>query len=548
MTQNVAAHAALAAVPAGLTLGQRQKAANDNLRVAGAVVSANNVFDAWAKHGGGRTDTSLLGRMFVHRHRGVGLESVTAADNSTDAVVKHALKRGAEINADSQDARALVALAVPLTDGEQCIVVITEIGFRAAAALPLIGQPVVVFNVDDTHCLSQSVGERDALVLTLVVRICGVAVPLAHAVHYSATQTTFEAIFRVFDEHLGLNQLTHSIRVSFMSDDSDAQRNAIRTVFGQGVRVLQCIFHVFKRLRQHVVQYAALVQTGSDGTLVKVGPKQVYQFIRANTSCTTVQLQQILDDVCELVDGLQRKRILEERDSIINAINAKLTKHVNAKELKPKGHNHRRGRKKAAARAAAADDDVDDDGPPRAGDPLDGDNVTAPDSPLIHLVYDMIMASDAKEFQKKRRELSLQALLCGMGDFVYHYLFGSHGYLCDGKRDDIVFHKTKLDHWGDLTNNTSEQLHRVYADHMLQGRNRARGLLELVDMLITFQHTRVVQNLSQAVYGHADSSPYRKARSKSLALDRRVEAVPHSIKTRVWWSAWATSPCSSCPA
>ena len=539
MSQIVAAHAALAAVPGGLSLGHRQAVANEQLRAAGGAFSANDQFDAWTNASATRTQTLQLGRMWVLRNHDNGaLKPAIAADNAVDAVVKHALERGATINADSRYERALFAVAVPLLDGEQAVVMVTEIGFRAVAALAQTGQPVVVFSVDDTHGLLQSPESGgDMLVLTLVVRICGVAVPLAHAAHVSQTQAAYEAIFRVIEEQLRLKQLLQQemIRVSFMSDDSDAQRNAIRTVFGPNVRLLQCIFHVFKNLRQRIVQDVAQVQTGADGVLLKVGPigKQVYEFIRSGTACTNEQLQQMLDDVYVLVKGERRTaHILTERADLIRTINAMLTQHVNKQKAKPKGPSHQRRRKKAVAAtttagAGAADDD-DDEAPP--GDPLDNGNVAAtPDSPLIKLVYEMIMAPTAKEFKQKKRELLRQALLCGMGDYVYHYLFGGHGYLSDKKKGDIVFFKTKDDHWGDLTNNLSEQIHRVYADYMLHSRKRARGLLELIDMLITFQHSRIVQNLSQAVYAHSDSSPYRHARDKSLALDRRVRAVPASI-------------------
>jgi hypothetical protein len=79
---------------------------------------------------------------------------------------------------------------------------------------------------------------------------------------------------------------------------------------------------------------------------------------------------------------------------------------------------------------------------------------------LMHMFYEVVYSATEADFDTNLRALKKAALMCGMAPWLYDYLLV--GQLAPHRVRDIVYCYTNEWCSGDHTNNTAEQLYRLY--------------------------------------------------------------------------------------
>jgi hypothetical protein len=190
---------------------------------------------------------------------------------------------------------------------------------------------------------------------------------------------------------------------------------------------------------------------------------------------------------------------------------------------------HRRGANHQSTATSAPEQDLEDEEEDErtkidaALGEFAGDDAGTPGTAsLMHGFYGVVFSATEAEYATNLRAFKKAALMCGMAPWLYDYLLV--GQLAPHRVHDIVYCYTNEWCSGDHTNNTAEQLHRLYgAGGLLEERRTLQGLVHLVDRLINFSHGWIVHNLAHAAGMTAASSAYATATRKTNALAKEID-------------------------
>jgi hypothetical protein len=315
-----------------------------------------------------------------------------------------------------------------------------------------------------------------------------------------------------------------------VTDNDAALRRALRRNYvdqRDHVAVLQCLWHLSVKVSE---QYGAYLQhtrsrCDKDGSLKCVAKsrrdgKRDFAFVD-DAEMTMRGLQRMYEDLERLRDGATSESIQQrnasagslERSQLVAAINRVVSKRYAEKhgtDAKPKAPS---GKKASTAKArtaseAAADEETlkyDENGvvdeARELKKVLDVDNSGS----LLPLLYNVLHSPTIPMYEANLVALKYAAIFSGMGRWMYDYLLAPDGYLASPH--DVVFCYTNVWFDSDHTNNSSEQLHNVFANGGVQkARVRLANVTELVTKLVEYSTQRLADNLAKLL-GACDSSP-----------------------------------------
>jgi hypothetical protein len=314
--------------------------------------------------------------------------------------------------------------------------------------------------------------------------------------------------------------------------------------------VLQCVWHAFEKVREmYHARLKTLLSRCKNGALPVSddtrGNRRNYDFLG---ELTLAALRRIRDDLPDVFSAARQFALDEMTDAAeckqaINNILSRRFEREHDKQTAPTAPRSRSRKRKVAADAAAAtastnntliatsapEQDLEDDEEDErtkidaALGEFAGDDAGTPGTAsLMHGFYGVVFSATEAEYATNLRAFKKAALMCGMAPWLYDYLLV--GQLAPHRVRDIVYCYTNEWCSGDHTNNTAEQLHRLYgAGGLLEERRTLQGLVHLVDSLINFSHGWIVHNLAHAAGMTAASSAYATATRKTNALAKEID-------------------------